>query len=343
MSNDFVYIPKHTGVVPSFKDGKLLAHIFPFSVSALTEKRISDSHFHDYVQLWYTVSGSYVHTINGVRQTHTAGSLALIGPYTVHSIDTSASDTGELSVISVSVYEDVFGKNILPFFPISYDTSSFDRLLLSPSAAFCGKERDRLDVLFSDIYTEYQRHFDLSIKSIYANIASVFELLVKHAGIRIDTHKLSRLFERTRIITNATQSISTTYSSNVPLSEYAKSAFMCDRSFSNKFIECTGQNYTAFCNKFKLSRAIYLLRHSAKSLDEIAELCGFYDGTHLSHVIKSVFGLSPTLLKHQMLDICKRQGEYAFRRMVDDYNWTGLLTEEYLRRNYLGMTGNVIE
>ena len=68
--------PLHTGTVLAPKG--IVSQKLPFMVRTISDRRLADSHWHDYTQIWYTVSGSYTQTINGVKLQQTAGSAALI-------------------------------------------------------------------------------------------------------------------------------------------------------------------------------------------------------------------------------------------------------------------------
>ena len=111
-----VLLPKISCVLPNISSHRFPDPMKPFCVDLLIDKRICDLHYHDYTQLWYTVRGSYVHTIDGRCLVQSAGSLAIIYPFSTHQINSANSDIENTTVISVSFKNDVFEKNILPYF-----------------------------------------------------------------------------------------------------------------------------------------------------------------------------------------------------------------------------------
>lgn len=334
--------PKHYAIIPNLKSNRLAYRALPFYVTTLYERHYSDSHWHDYTQIWYTVSGSYVHTINGERQTHTAGSLALIFPYTIHSVDTSLSDLENLRVIRISIFEDLHSKNIMPFRPISYNSSVFDKFILSPTIALSGKEKEQTDVLFEDILSEFNRHYEMNKNAIFLNISKTFELLIKKSDKTINPQKLIRAYEQYELIYEVTDLISKNYGQNISLPQLAEHAFMSKTSFSNKFKDCTGQNFLAFYNKVKMARAIRLLQLTNKTLPEIAEECGFYDSAHLSHAMKRALGVPPLVLKAQMLDHSQTYGEHNIKRSLNEIAWLKLLSEEE-KEQYYKLAAGIID
>ena len=326
--------PIHEAITPQLKGNTAAYRALPFYVTTLYERHCSDSHWHDYTQLWYTVSGSYVHTVNGERQTHTAGSLALIFPYTIHSVDTALSDLENLRVIRISIFEDLHSKNIMPYRPISYNSSAFDKFILSPTITLSGKEKEQTDTLFEDILSEFNRHYEMNKSAIFLNISKAFELLIQKTGTTINPQKLIRAYEQHELIYEITDLISKNFNQNIPLPQLAEQAFMSKNSFSSKFKDCTGQNFLSFYNKVKMAQAIRLLRLTNKTLPEIAEECGFYDSAHLSHAMKSALGTSPLVLKAQMLEHCRTYGERNHKRTMDELAWLKLFSEDEKERYY---------
>ena len=80
---------------------KRMFQVVPLIVQKLSDKRISSTHWHDYLQIWYTVSGSYLHTVEGVAYEQKPGSAMLIFPYTKHSIDSSCSDLDDTPLVDI--------------------------------------------------------------------------------------------------------------------------------------------------------------------------------------------------------------------------------------------------
>ena len=78
----------------------------------ISSRQISSTHWHDYLQIWYTVSGSYLHTVRGIPYEQKPGSAMLIFPYTKHSIDSSGSNMDGTTVISFSVKKNYLEKNL---------------------------------------------------------------------------------------------------------------------------------------------------------------------------------------------------------------------------------------
>ena len=341
MSENMIIPALHTGTHPSLKSSSFSFRIEPFSVRVNELSRIGESHWHDYTQLWYTVSGSYDQVINGERVHMTPGSLALIFPFTTHSIDTSATTPEETRIICISIYEDLFSKNIMPFRPLSYVSSVFDKLLLTPLINLSGKARERMTELFEDCYAEYERHYDMQERKIFNIISNIFELLAISSNSKISDAKLLRAHEQSIVISEAARFIGENAKEAIPLDEIAKLTFMSKRSFNDKFKSCTGQTFYDFYMRSRMVHVIKLLRFSNKSLSEIADECGFYDSVHLSHTIKNMYGLSPAELREQMLLRSVTYGELLHAKRMERIGWMNI-SDEKIDLFYRGSIGEKI-
>ena len=112
---NIIHMSPFKALNPALGHANKLFDIVPIIVSKIHDNLISDQHWHDYLQIWYTVSGEYNHIVNGVSYPQKPGSVVLIFPYTVHRIDSSVSDLSTLDVISFAINKGEFEKKCIPF------------------------------------------------------------------------------------------------------------------------------------------------------------------------------------------------------------------------------------
>lgn len=318
--------PLHTGTAPAPKG--IVSQKLPFMVSTISDRRLADSHWHDYTQIWYTVSGSYTQTINGVKLQQTAGSAALIFPYTLHQMDSSQTDLENIRVICINIFEDLFGKNIMPYLPLTFSTAAFDRLLLMPFICLRGKAKEQADILCEEILREYERKWQMDQRSVFDRIGKLLELFAITATVPISSVKLMRIYEQTAVIAEVTAYISEKANQSISLNQISRYAAMSQRSFCDKFKESTGQTFYSYHNRSRMAKVIRQLRFTGKSLTEIAEECGFYDLSHFVHTFKENFGMTPGVMREQMLVRCRTYGEYFRVCRIENIGWMELLNEE---------------
>lgn len=338
MSEQLIIPLLHSGTTPALKTTNLHARFNPISVKTEFLLHVGDMHWHDYLQLWYTVSGSYDQIINGERIHQTAGSLALIFPFTTHSVDTSVTTPEDTRIICISIFEDLFSKNIMPFRPLSYTASVFDKLLLSPYVKLSGKNKEKADTLFEDCLSAYSKSTEVNVNKLFSIISDIFEFLAQCSGAKMSDAKISRAHENSIVIAEAARFISENSKTHIPLDEISRLSFMSKRSFNDKFKNCTGQNFYDFYAKTRMRHVIWDLRFTSMSLSEIAEDCGYYDSVHLSHTIKNMFGISPAELRSQMLLHSRTYGEYAFKSRLESISGYNL-SEEYIKKMHQGAIG----
>lgn len=321
--------PLHTGTSPALKG--ILSQRLPFYVTTVSDRRISESHWHDYTQIWYTVSGSYTQTVNGRKLHQTAGNATLIFPYTVHSMDSSLTDLENTRVICISVYEDLFGKNIMPYIPMTFSAAAFDGLLLTPFVRLRGRSKELADTLCGEILAEYERKWGMNQQAVFDRLAKLLELFAASTAVPISAEAVMRSYKQADTIGQITAYVSENAAQSIPLNQISRHAAMSQRSFCDKFKESTGQTFYSYHNRCRMSKVIRLLRYSGKSLREIADECGFYDSAHFIRAFKENFGMSPAALREQMLWRSRNFGEYFHARHMQMLGWLELLSEEEIK------------
>ena len=292
-----VLLPKISCVLPNISSHRFPDPMKPFCVDLLIDKRICDLHYHDYTQLWYTVRGSYVHTIDGQCLMQSAGSLAIIYPFSTHQINSANSDIENTTVISVSFKNDVFEKNILPFFSPYHTCALFDKMHLNPFMHFSGKDKENLDEWFMELLNEPKDDYISFTKRFFANIGKVLETCIKTINTPYTGQNLSSLQERSLHINQTVSYITNNFSERITVSDAAKYATMSRSMFLDSFRAHSGITCHEYLTAVRLRRLIGKLPYENKAIYEIADACGFSSGSHLHKVCMDTFNLSPKELK----------------------------------------------
>ena len=300
---------------------------FPFLVDKLVDKRISSSHWHNYMQIWYTVSGEYSHTINGVRKRQPAGSVALVFPFSVHSIDSSHSDLSETRVFSISVYDVKLLEKSASYSTLSFSSASFDKHLLAPFITLSGRDKELCDELFEQMDKEYSKKLDMNSKKLTDKILSVLDLCAKSLNTSIMPNQVNKMRDRFEIINDAATAFHSKALPDTSLDSMCKYVFMSKRQFTDKFKETTGQTFGSYSKLFRLDNAIQLLRYSQKSLTEIAEECGFTTRSYFINECRAAFGVSPLIYKKQMIESDHVWGEHLHNLNMQKFAWRNNLSE----------------
>lgn len=322
-----IIVQNSSGIIPDLKRSDSDIKRFPFLVDRIIDRRLTTHHWHDYMQIWYTVSGEYYHTINGVREKQTAGSMALVFPFTIHSIDSSNSNLPETRVISISLYDDSILESASLYSPLTFSYATFDKLLLRPFLKLSGKEKDLADELMEGIYSEYATKLNMNVSRITGKFLSVLDLCARSTYSPIPAQHINKMKNQYALITEATKVLHSMDLEDISLDSMSKHLYMSKHQFTDKFKETTGQTFGWYAKMVKLNKAITLLRYSQNSVTEIAEMCGFTTRSHFIHELKSVYGIPPLTLKRQMIEFDHTYGEHLHKLNMEKYEWRMMLNE----------------
>jgi len=83
------------------------------------------------------------------------------------------------------------------------------------------------------------------------------------------------------------------YTKKISLKEISKASGLSAPYFSSIFNEEMGENLSNYLNRLRVEKAAAMLTETGKSLNEIAESCGFEDQSWFSKVFKNFTGVSP--------------------------------------------------
>lgn len=290
---DFIK-PKIPSLTPHFFAKRSQFKNSPVRIHMLTHPHISDIHWHDYTQVWYTVSGTYVHTINGETRMQNPGSLAIVTPYAIHSMDTTMTDFENAEIVYISIASDILNESELPFIPLTYNLSAFDDFQLNPFVVLSGKNKERADELCTELISPKNTGIHLTLKKVLLNIGELLELCAKETSIKLDKTDLTIAKERSLLIKNSVDYIMTSSASKVSLANASKQAMMSERSFTSKFKETVGQTAHNYLTNVRVTNAFFLLRYTDMSINDISNVCGFANSAHFIRISMKLLGASPS-------------------------------------------------
>lgn len=300
--------------MPSLSYSKRIFNVLPFYVNITRDKRISETHWHDYLQIWYTVSGEYLHTLDGVTYTQKPGDAILIFPYMIHHIDTSASKFPETMVICVSIRKDELMRQCIPFLSHTYRDATFDLFRLSPFVSLRGKEKAAADNLFNDILEEYDKKMAMHFNKIFSSIARFFELCISNSTDSVSKLELASMRTRFECIDNSMDFLLSNFSNPIKINELSRCAMMSERGFLDAFSPTIGQAPHNYIIRLRMRYAVELLRKTNMSIAEIAEKSGFYDSSHFNKKCKELCGMSPLAYRRYLSKWTREVGDALYQK-----------------------------
>ncbi len=268
----------------------------------LDKRAKNELHWHTYSQIWYTLRGSYYHTVNGERHLFKEGDAAIILPYSVHAIDSSEENMDDTDIIAVYLSRDIWEKKLIPFSPLSHEKSVFERNILPSLFHFEGEEKKLADNIFGAIKNEFSKKQEMCSENVLKNVEEFFRLCVLKSDKQIKERKAAELLEQSDRIYNAVKYITQNFEKKIPLKELCKVSLMSERSFTSKFKATTGITYHSYLKAVRISEAVTRLREDADGIFAIARDCGFSNSAHFINTCASMSGMSPATLRLHLAD-----------------------------------------
>ncbi|MBQ9984848.1 MAG: AraC family transcriptional regulator [Oscillospiraceae bacterium] len=310
----------------------------PFTVGVTHNKRISESHWHDYLQIWYTVSGEYRHTLNGTTYTQNPGDAILVFPYMLHQIDTSASNFPETKLVCISIKKDELMRRCIPFFSHTFCDASFDLFRLPPIVSLRGKEKAIADNLFNDILEEYNKKMAMHFNKIFSFIARFFELCISNSTNSVSKLELASMRARFECIDNSMEFLLSNVSEPVTTRDLSRCAMMSERSFLTAFSTTIGQTPHNYILHLRMRYAVDLLRKTNMSIAEIAEKSVFYDSSHFNKKCKELCGMSPLAYRRYLSKWTREVGDDLYKNTIKNSSWVLTFDDDGAERHWYSMS-----
>lgn len=288
---------------------KKMFRVVPVTVSKLSDKRITGAHWHDYLQIWYTVSGSYLHTADGITYEQKPGSAMLIFPYMKHCVDSSKSNLSETTVIQISVKKHALEKNSVPFLPHTYHSASFDSIDLKLHTLFSGEDKQAADRICMELLSEYDKHVSMHFPKVYSLIADFLKLCANHSEKRYSNREIITAQNRNAAIDKALAFLMDNSKNKITLIDASNAAMMSKTVFIESFQAVTGQSCHSYINVLRMHNAVNFLLSSEKSISEIALECGFYDSSHFRRQCVEFYGVPPLRLRRELNQWAQDHGD----------------------------------
>lgn len=273
----------------------------PFKVYCLKNDKISGTteHTHDYMQIWYVMSGSCEHFINSTGYCLTKGNLFVLPPFVTHKVKISNSE--DITIIGCEFSSGFINENIsMPELSNSlFDFAYLEPFLVSheavkPRLRIEGKKQLKVEELFLDMLSEYEReekYYEINIKADLLKLLALIAREYENKSLP-SSHEL---FERYReAVSSAIRYIDNNFTNTIYIEEVCKIAMMSQTYFSYIFKQITGKTFVEYLNTLRIAKARELLNTCNLTITEICLGVGFNDAAYFNKVFKKEVGLSPS-------------------------------------------------
>lgn len=246
-------------------------------------------HRHDFVEMVYMRSGQTTHIINGGQLTLKAGELLLLAQHTTQEILAAGQEDIAVNFIILPA----FFEEVLPM--LGEQDAPLRRFLIH---CLCGEE--------SDIpYLHFKVADVRPVQNLLDNLISTFEqptpsrrqIQQSTMGLLFlyllgQTDHLSPLDPAHAVLWEIHRYVEEHYKDG-SMAELAAKLHFAPAFLSRRVKELTGHTYTELMQEKRLSRAAFLLRNTARTVDEIAADVGYENVSYFHRLFFARFGLSP--------------------------------------------------
>ena len=268
-------------------------------------------HYHDYVQIWYVLTGVLQHSVGNTEYLQTAGSCVIVLPFTEHAINTLDSEDTPVA-LSVSFTDSFFTAKGFDFFSYLKEYAHFEGYSIPEYVLLHGSEKEAADRLARNMLSEFSPKSNPDFHKLSGFLRDFMRLLCRDPAQKKD---LSLIIERTEPILRAVRYIATHSSEKIKREDLCALTAMSRTNFSKAFKEVTGTTTKDFLLGLRIRRAQYLLQYTDKSLNEIAADTGLYDKSRLTHIFREHFGISPVQFRYKTRPEAIESDKQTRRRM----------------------------
>ena len=253
----------------------------------LPEPYIS-THFHDYIQIWYTASGEYCNSVYGKENHLTVGDLIIIPPFTTHITSGRKGQPITLFCIDVTIG---FLKQILP--------PERQHIFLHPLHSSCcvhfaGEAMHEMTELLEELHLQTEenlaRFMVLHRDRMQAFFMRISDAFIAQHGSLLYSGENSRYHAE---IARAVEYISLHSSEHISLDDMCKLTALARTTFCEQFKLCTGYTFSRYLVLYRIWRSTYHLMDDEIPIFDLMQECGFSSKSNYIRLFKEIYGMTP--------------------------------------------------
>ena len=256
-------------------------------------------HWHENIELLYFTDGRADVLCDSVRLRAEAGSLVVINPYTLHSVE-AVSDRCEYHTLIVDL--GFCGRiglpvGVLPIQNLVHDGAAsqiFERLITEEATR----------------PSYYKAAFQAGVIELLTRLLRLSEQSDLPES-RDSTHQLE-------MVRGAMSYIARRYAQPIQVEEVARSVGYSKYYFCRIFKEITGRTVVVYINELRCDRARQLICSGECNISESAERCGFHNLSYFTRAYKQFFGILPSAARKEAARRAAHRPQYVNPCVVRD-------------------------
>lgn len=254
-------------------------------------------HKHDFIEIFYVISGKGRHVVGDTSYDISRGDLFVINYDVPHSFEPLDENENQLVVYNCIFMPEFLDASLFTGIHFEDVTSSYLFKSLfpedhrpDPDVKLKGADFTEIGELFSKMYNEYK-----FMKKGYCDIirAYLIELIVKIFRNIDQNPDAKRNGKNSEIMDKTIEYLKSNYTQDISLSDLAMRSFFSKNYFSKLFKEVTGLNVSDYIQKIRVEEACTLLVNTKLKVVDIALQVGFNDIKFFYEVFKRITGKTP--------------------------------------------------
>lgn len=264
---------------------------------------LMDAHKHGFLQLFYVLSGSFRHIVNGRAHIHSKNELLILPPYMTHQIDTSSAADLEWIFVNIgdgflSLSSDDSSRNVIfdltCLRPLFYHAENF-----SPFLRFDGGMAKPLEQILRKLQSEFNSN-RCTMPFIRSAVSQLFSLITQQYIASANTQEDGMITTYRTSLQAAMDFIDSHYTEPITREDVCRIAHMSKSSFTYIFKQLTGLTFLEYVHSHRIHLAKRLIEERKLNFTQIGEKCGFTSLTYFGRVFKKYTGVTPSEYVHRV-------------------------------------------
>lgn len=274
----------------SYKSEKFIKDDLSLGIFLDNYGKSATIHTHEFVEIVYVLDGEATEKINDSEYVLRRGDMLFINYGSTHSRES----VNNYSYINVCFAPEILGNKIInrenAFYILSL--SAFEEIqseTFEGKIHFIGEERRIIESILSDMIYEHSKN----LPERAAILESYMTVLITKIIRKMRPTK--RVAETSSDIwSSLSEYIDNNFKKRLTLSDLAKRCFYNPSYFSRAFKERFNISLTDYINRERADAAAEMLTNTDKSIDDIANSCGYGDKSGLYRAFDKFYGCTPT-------------------------------------------------
>ena len=251
-------------------------------------------HSHPYFyELVIVREGHAVHLLNDQPAFIQSGNVFLIPPHINHSYE----KLGPLSIYNV-----IFGEEVLPFFQDDLSGLHGYQLLFNPSLLSASRGALRLEPSFFPEVVKLIEEMDAGQRQIHPGARTMLFSNFLRLMLLVSSHcqmdeRLGGLSHAQLPLSRLLAALDARYNEKWSLERMTAFVKMSNSSFRHQFKLMTGSSPVNYLLELRLQKAASLLLLPEFSISEVAQQCGFEDSNYFTRQFRRHFNKSPSTFR----------------------------------------------